>query len=118
MEEAFTEERSGIQEDFWIERQLFLRLLEIVPTGIDEVIAIIRISGLLGDPSKRIVIDMAPTGHALDLLRTPEWILACSRLLVKTRAGQRILGRARDAGVKAAGRWGRGCGLLAALTHT
>src|SRR5439155_1615544 len=102
IEEATTAERSGIHVDFWFERQLFSRLLEIVPPGIDEVFAIIRISDLLGDPSKRIVIDMAPTGHALDLLRTPERILAWTRLLLKTLAAHRTLGFARDAGVKVA----------------
>src|SRR5438034_579594 len=102
IEEATTAERSGIHVDLWFERQLFSRLLEIVPPGIDEVFAIIRISELLGDPSKRIVIDMAPTGHALDLLRTPERILAWTRLLLKTLAAHRTLGFARDAGVKVA----------------
>src|SRR5438309_5867456 len=102
IEEATTAERSGIHVDLWFERQLFSRLLEIVPPGIDEVFAIIRISELLGDPSKRIVIDMAPSGHALDLLRTPARILVWTRLLLKTLAAHRTLAIARDAGMKVA----------------
>ncbi|HEV2715117.1 MAG TPA: TRC40/GET3/ArsA family transport-energizing ATPase, partial [Terriglobales bacterium] len=102
IDEATTTERSGIHVDLWFERQLFSQLLEIVPPGIDEVLAIIRISELLGDSAKRIIIDMAPTGHALDLLRTPERILAWTRLLLKTLAAHRTLGFARDAGVKVA----------------
>ena len=102
IDEATTAERSGIHVDLWFERQLFSQLLEIVPPGIDEVLAIIRISELLGDSAKRIIIDMAPTGHALDLLRTPERILAWTRLLLKTLAAHRTLGFARDAGVKVA----------------
>ena len=102
IDEATTAERSGIHVDLWFERHLFSQLLEIVPPGIDEVLAIIRISELLGDSAKRIVIDMAPTGHALDLLRTPDRILAWTRLLLKTLAAHRTLGFARDAGVKVA----------------
>src|SRR5256712_12450483 len=45
---------------------------------------------------------MAPTGHALDLLRTPQRILAWTRLLLKTLAAHRTLDFARDAGVKVA----------------
>jgi arsenite/tail-anchored protein-transporting ATPase len=102
IDEATTAERSGIHVDLWFERQLFSQLLEIVPPGIDEVLAIIRIADLLGDSAKRIIIDMAPTGHALDLLRTPERILAWTRLLLKTLAAHRTLGFARDAAVKVA----------------
>lgn len=102
IEEATTAERSGIHLDLWFERQLFSQLLDMVPPGVDEVLAIIRISELLGNSSKRVIIDMAPTGHALDLLRTPERILAWTRLLLKTLSAHRTLGFARDAGVKVA----------------
>ena len=52
--------------------------------------------------SSRVLIDMAPTGHALDLLRTPERILVWTRLLLKTLAHHRTLALARDAAVKLA----------------
>jgi anion-transporting ArsA/GET3 family ATPase len=45
---------------------------------------------------------MAPTGHALDLLRTPERILVWTRLLLKSLAHHRTLALARDAGAKIA----------------
>src|SRR6266480_30034 len=93
---------SGIQVDLSFERRLFSELLEIVPPGVDEVLAIVHILDLLGGSSKRVVIDMAPTGHALDLLRTPQRILAWTRLLLKTLAAHRTLDFARDAGVKVA----------------
>jgi len=99
---ATTEERSGLHIDFWFERQLFSQLLEVVPPGIDEVLAIIRISELVNDRSTRVIIDMAPTGHALDLLRTPERILSWTRLLLKTLGAHRTLGFAQDAAVKVA----------------
>ena len=66
------------------------------------MLAIVHIMDLLGGDSKRVVIDMAPTGHTLDLLRTPQRILAWTRLLLKTLAAHRTLDFARDAGVKVA----------------
>jgi arsenite-transporting ATPase len=56
----------------------------------------------VADGNQRIVIDMAPTGHALELLRMPERIVAWSRPLLKTLAMHRTLALARDAGVKIA----------------
>src|SRR6266704_567858 len=102
IDQATTGNVSGIHVDLSFERRLFSELLEIVPPGVDEVLAIVNILDLLDDSSKRVVIDMAPTGHALDLLRTPQRILAWTRLLLKTLAAHRTLGFARDAGVKVA----------------
>jgi arsenite-transporting ATPase len=102
IDQATTGNVSGIHVDLSFERRLFSELLEIVPPGVDEVLAIVRILDLLGGASKRVVIDMAPTGHALDLLRTPQRILAWTRLLLKTLAAHRTLDFARDAGVKVA----------------
>ena len=97
-----TSERSQIHVDLWFERKLFQQLLESVPPGVDEVLAIFRLLDLLGGGSKRVVIDMAPTGHALDLLKTPERILVWTRLLLKTLAAHRTLAVVQDAGVQVA----------------
>jgi arsenite/tail-anchored protein-transporting ATPase len=102
IDEATSTNRAGIHVDFWFERQLFAQLLDSVPPGVDEILAVFRILDLLSNKSKKVVIDMAPTGHALDLLRTPERILAWTRLLLKTLAAHRTLALARDAGVKVA----------------
>jgi arsenite-transporting ATPase len=102
IDQATSGKVSGIHVDLSFERQLFSELLEIVPPGVDEVLAVVRILDLLGSSNKRVVIDMAPTGHALDLLRTPQRILAWTRLLLKTLAAHRTLDFARDAGVKVA----------------
>jgi arsenite/tail-anchored protein-transporting ATPase len=102
IDQSTTGKVSGIHVDLSFERRLFSELLEIVPPGVDEVLAIVHIMDLLGGTSKRVVIDMAPTGHALDLLRTPQRILAWTRLLLKTLAAHRTLDFARDAGVKVA----------------
>ena len=98
---------SGVHVDLSFERELFSELLEIVPPGLDEVLAIVRIMELAGGPAatgaaRRIIIDMAPTGHALELLRMPERILVWARLLLKSLAAHRKLALAREAAVKIA----------------
>jgi anion-transporting ArsA/GET3 family ATPase len=45
---------------------------------------------------------MAPTGHALELLRTPERMLKWSRLLLKSLAAHRTLAIAQEVGVELA----------------
>ncbi len=102
IEEATLTEISGIHVDLSFERQLLSELLEIVPPGVDEVMAIFRVLDLLGNRSQRVAIDMAPTGHALELLRMPDRILAWTRPLLKTLAAHRTLAAARDAAVKVA----------------
>jgi arsenite-transporting ATPase len=102
VESATTAQYSGIHVDLSFERKLFSELLEIVPPGLDEVLAIFRIIQLLGDPSRKVIIDMAPTGHALQLLRMPERILVWARLLLKSLASHRKLALAREAAVKIA----------------
>jgi arsenite-transporting ATPase len=102
IDQAMTSTRSSVHVDLSFERQLFATLLDSVPPGLDEILAVVRISDLLSDRSKRVVIDMAPTGHALDLLRTPERILAWTRALLKTLSAHRTLDLARDAGVNVA----------------
>ncbi|MBV8050335.1 MAG: ArsA family ATPase, partial [Acidobacteriaceae bacterium] len=95
-------EASKIHVDLWFERQFFEQLLDSVPPGVDELLAVFRILDLLTEPRKRVLIDMAPTGHALELLKTPERILVWTRLLLKTLAAHRRLAVAQDAGVKVA----------------
>jgi len=102
IESATSLRRSGLQIDLSYERLLFSDLLEIVPPGLDEVLAIFRIIELSQQESRRVIIDMAPTGHALELLRTPERILTWSRLLLKSLASHRKLALAREAAVKIA----------------
>jgi arsenite/tail-anchored protein-transporting ATPase len=108
IEDATGTEVSGIHIDLSFERQLLSELLEIVPPGVDEVLAIFRILDLLSNDlssgrDQRVVIDMAPTGHALELLRMPDRILAWTRPLLKTLAAHRTLAAARDAAVQIAG---------------
>jgi len=100
--ENLTPETSGVHVDFGFERQLFFQLLDSVPPGLDEIFAVLRLIEVLGSKSSRIIIDMAPTGHALELLRTPERILAWTRLLLKSLAAHRTLSVVKELGVKVA----------------
>jgi arsenite/tail-anchored protein-transporting ATPase len=102
IEAATSSRQSGVRVDLSYERQLFSQLLEIVPPGLDEVLAIFRIMELSRRNLGKVIIDMAPTGHALELLRTPERILVWSRLLLKSLASHRKLALAREAAVKIA----------------
>jgi arsenite-transporting ATPase len=109
IDSATSVRRSGVQVDLSYEKRLFSKLLEIVPPGLDEVLAIFRVMEMSEPRSKgskassrKVVIDMAPTGHALELLRTPERILVWSRLLLKSLASHRKLALAREAAVRIA----------------
>ena len=102
VDSATTSEQSGVHVDLSFERELLSALLDIVPPGLDEVLAIFRIMDLRSSTNGKIVIDMAPTGHALELLRMPERIVSWSRLLLKSLAAHRKLALARNAAVKVA----------------
>jgi arsenite/tail-anchored protein-transporting ATPase len=99
--EAMTGNERGIHIDLSLDRKFLLALLDVVPPGVDEICAIFRILDLQREDG-RVVIDMAPTGHALELLRTPARLLAWTRLLLKTLAAHRSLPMARDAAVEIA----------------
>lgn len=99
---ATTSEQSGIHVDLSFERKLLSVLLDIVPPGLDEVLAIFRIMDLRSTRPGKIIVDMAPTGHALELLRMPERIVTWSRLLLKSLAAHRKLALARNAAVRIA----------------
>ena len=101
LNDAMSGEERGIHLDLSLDRKFLLALLDIVPPGVDELFAIFRILDLLRSGG-RVVIDMAPTGHALEVLRTPERLLAWARVLLKTLAAHRTLAIAQDAAVEIA----------------
>lgn len=98
---ALTSEDRGLHLDLTLDRNFLLALLDVVPPGVDEIFAIFQIFKLLQEGG-HVVIDMAPTGHALEVLQTPGRLLAWSRLLLKTLAAHRSLPLARDAAVEIA----------------
>jgi arsenite-transporting ATPase len=103
---AFSTQSGGIHVDLSFDRQIFSSLLNIVPPGVDEIFAIFKILDLLPSvdksPESIVIIDMAPTGHALELLRMPERMLMWSRLLLKSLAPHRTLPLAQDVAVEIA----------------
>lgn len=101
LNDAMTGEERGVHLDLSLDRNFLLALLDVVPPGVDEIFAIFRILDLLRSGG-RVVIDMAPTGHALEVLRTPERLLAWARVLLKTLVAHRTLAIAQDAAVEIA----------------
>jgi arsenite-transporting ATPase len=105
---AFSTQSGGLRVDLSFDRQIFSSLLNIVPPGVDEIFAIFKILDLLGAQTKdktgqsTVIIDMAPTGHALESLRMPERMLMWSRLLLKSLAPHRTLPLAQDVAVEIA----------------
>jgi arsenite-transporting ATPase len=99
---AMSKQSGRIHVDVSFDRQIFMALLDIVPPGVDEIFAIFKILDLTADGKQRVVIDMAPTGHALELLRMPERMAVWARLLLKTLAAHRTLALAQDAAVEIA----------------
>jgi arsenite-transporting ATPase len=93
----------GLHVDLTFEKEVFAALMDVVPPGVDEVFAIFRILDLLEAKRGSVFIDMAPTGHALELLRMPDRILLWSRLLLKSLAAHRTLALAQDVAVELAG---------------
>jgi arsenite-transporting ATPase len=96
-------ESGGLHVDLTFEKEVFAALMDVVPPGVDEVFAIFRILDLLEARRGSVFIDMAPTGHALELLRMPDRILLWSRLLLKSLAAHRTLALAQDVAVELAG---------------
>ncbi|HEY2170904.1 MAG TPA: TRC40/GET3/ArsA family transport-energizing ATPase [Candidatus Angelobacter sp.] len=96
-------ESGGLHVDLTFEKEVFAALMDVVPPGVDEVFAIFRIIDLLDAKQGSVFIDMAPTGHALELLRMPDRILLWSRLLLKSLAAHRTLALAQDVAVELAG---------------
>jgi arsenite-transporting ATPase len=102
IDQALAGEQSGVHVELSFERRLFTALLDIVPPGVDEVFAVFRILDLLACGEPRVIIDMAPTGHALELLRMPQRMQVWARLLLKTLAAHRTLALAQDVAVEIA----------------
>lgn len=101
MERALTPETGGLHFDLSFDRRIISALLDVTPPGIDEIFAVFRIVELARGGG-RVVIDMAPTGHALEVLRTPARLLSWARLLLKSLAAHRTLALAQDAAVEVA----------------
>jgi arsenite-transporting ATPase len=76
------------------DREVMENLVELAPPGIDEILAVLSVASALLEPGAEhrydgVLIDAAPTGHALRLLAMPElaldWIRALLAVLLKYR---------------------------------
>lgn len=72
------------------DRQAMQDLLELAPPGLDEIMAIVEVAeslGTAGGATRVIVLDTAPTGHALRLLEMPAvvhgWVKALMAIMLK-----------------------------------
>lgn len=102
LSESLHIQQGGLHIELSFEHEMIAALLDIVPPGVDEVFAIFKIFDLLAVHEQSVVIDMAPTGHALELLKTPDRLLVWSRLLMRSLAAHRELPIARDLAVEVA----------------
>jgi arsenite-transporting ATPase len=102
LEGGLSMESGGLHLDLTFEKRVFAALMEVVPPGVDEVFAIFKVLDVLDSGRGRIFVDMAPTGHALELLRTPERMLLWSRLLLKSLSAHRTLALAQNVAVELA----------------
>jgi arsenite/tail-anchored protein-transporting ATPase len=95
-------ERGGLHVELSFEHEMISALLDIVPPGVDEIFAVFKLLDFIETRDLALVIDMAPTGHALELLRTPERLVVWTRLLLKSLAQHRTLPLAQDLAVEVA----------------
>ena len=77
-----------VRIDLAHDRDVALRLIDLSPPGVDEIFALISVITAL-DRYDLVVVDAAPTGHALKLLAMPElaaaWLSELMRILLKYR---------------------------------
>ena len=98
-----TADRGGLHVELAYERDVLSALLDIMPPGVDELLGIMAITRILEKTGRRrLIVDMAPTGHALELLRMPERMLHWARLIMKILAAHRGLAVAQDVAVEVA----------------
>jgi arsenite/tail-anchored protein-transporting ATPase len=95
-------ERGGLHVELSFEHEMISALLDIVPPGVDEIFAVFKLLDFIESRKLALVIDMAPTGHALELLHTPERLVVWTRLLLKSLAEHRTLPLAQDLAVEVA----------------
>ncbi|MFL6278952.1 MAG: ArsA family ATPase [Vicinamibacterales bacterium] len=79
---------SAVQIDVRRDREAMQGLIELAPPGIDELTAVVQVvDAIQADAAGTLVIDTAPTGHALRLLEMPElvhdWTKAMMSILLK-----------------------------------
>jgi arsenite-transporting ATPase len=94
VDELFDALRGGSRFDASVDRAVLRDLIDLAPPGTDELFAILSVVDALGLEGGEggydvVVVDTAPTGHALRLLDLPatalEWVRAFLAVLLKYR---------------------------------
>ena len=94
VDQLFDTLRGGSSFDATFDRAVVQDLLDLAPSGLDEVFGIVGVVEALfprsaGTAYDLVVLDTAPTGHALRLLEMPaaalEWVHALLTILLKYR---------------------------------
>lgn len=95
VDSLFDSLRRGSRFDVAFDRAVARDLIDLAPPGLDELIAVLSMLDVLTPPKGRptrydvVVLDLAPTGHALRLLAMPEaaleWVRALLAVLLKYR---------------------------------
>jgi arsenite-transporting ATPase len=109
VQEVFDALRGDSSFDPAFDRAVVEDLIDLAPPGIDELFALLAVVEALGGdrPYDTVVVDTAPTGHALRLLEMPdaalEWVHAFMAILLKYRKviglgdlGTDLVGLSRD----------------------
>lgn len=93
VDELFDALRGGARFDAAYDRQVVQDLIDLAPPGIDELFALFAVIDALQERFDVVVVDTAPTGHALRLLEMPGkalgWVHALLAILLKYR---RVIG--------------------------
>ncbi len=82
---------SGVHVDASHDRAVLHGLIDLAPPGIDELAAVIEVVDMVeSSPNSLVVMDTAPTGHALRLLEMPalvhDWTKVLMSILLKYQA--------------------------------
>jgi len=94
VDELFDGVLRGSRFDVAYDRRVLRELMDLAPPGLDELFGILTLVDSLfrtdSPPHDMILVDTAPTGHALRLLAMPagalEWVHALLAILLKYRA--------------------------------
>ena len=74
--------RMGLTDAAALDRRVLESVIQLAPSGIDEIFAIDAILDAVGD-RRALVVDAAPTGHLLRLVEMPELARAWTRTMLR-----------------------------------
>jgi len=86
--DAFISGGSGTGVDMPYDREIFNKLIELSPPGVDELMALSKIMDMIEEGEYDLfILDTAPSGHLLRLLELPEiamdWFSTLIRIMIK-----------------------------------